>query len=296
LNKWILALFALVFIAAPLKAQPVCVSYFASEAFSTSQCKEALKVFDGVRHPCMATLWGTFGRHGPDGCTAHFLRKFGGRKHTLEIQFENWSGRRRHALKQGELFPTFGVSQYVRKIELKDTLVIARIRARAEAIAKFLSEQASENAEIIVTTGLEDNLSNRAYRIVLAELKKTLPANVLLARNPEGADEKNHSFDGADFAELHTVSAKFNQPGKCIVSLDGQDIDFTNSRREDNRNVRYASLFNQIRRYRARHCYFILWWAAVQGKQSINPRSRSFSFSSKNISLINLLLRRFSHE
>lgn len=307
MNKLLLGLLAAALLALPTGAraeQLVCVSFFASEAFSEAQCKAALKVFDGVKVPCMATLWGTFGRHGPKGCAAKFLRKFGGRRHVLEIHFENWSGRRR-ALREGEIEPHLSVAEYNRRIKLKQLRVMRLIRGRAEAIAKFLATQASEDAEILLTYGLEDNMENVAYRTVSSTIKKTVLETlaqlgrellIYFVRNPMGEHEGTHDLTGADFVELHSVRARFTGERASILNLDGQDLDFTNTRREDDLTVRLSSLPRAIREFWSRGgSYYILWWCGPQGTcnggQRVGPRDRDFRIDNQQIHLSNQLIR-----
>jgi hypothetical protein len=284
--------------AGTASAEPVCVSYYAAEAFTPKQCTAALKVFDGVQFPCMAVLWGTFGTVDNHGCTARFLEKFKDRPHQLEIHFSNESGRRRRRLFDGELLPRLSVAAYNRRLVIGETTVFTAVRKRARSIAHFLAQSANANSDVLISTGLEDDMHNDSWRVVLALLKENIPS-VRFIRNREGETQSGVDFNGAQFVELHSARVPVGPEnlGACIVTNDGETIAFgKKSPGDDRRRLSLSSMDLFIPRNLG-SCLIYLWWCQAQGNcegVSTPPRRRSFVVDSASVRTINRVLRKYN--
>lgn len=296
--RLLISLLALSFVA-KAHAESVCVSYFAAQGFTSKQCNEALRVFNGVERPCMSILWKTFDIPGRSLCAQRFLHKFRDKAHTLQIHFSNESARRTGRLYPYEFAPGLNVARYNRALANQSRAVLKRIHARALSITEFIGDFANSNSTIILSTGLEDNYTNKAYRVLYREVKKTIPSHVLISRNPMGKNEKAFDIADADFIELHGLLPRFISNGAgCIANLDGHRIDFDGSDRRELREgvLELPQVHSWVARYRKRQCLVFLWWPGAQGRgeaRFVEPRRRNFRIYRSDINAMNKIIRSF---
>lgn len=257
------------------------VAYLASSAYSPTQCTVALRAFRGVDRPILATLWGTFGEK--NICVERFLRQNIGRPHALEIHFSNEAGRRNRRLGSGELLREYDVRAYNRA--LTRGTAKRRISGRLADVQRFLSSYANSNSQVFISTGLEDNFTDRAYRAIYQQLKEAFPKYSIVRSPLRNTRLFHHAI------ELHGTRPKFPR-GKCIASLDGIDIDLSGQRGTNDHRISRSEVRSYLGRYR--NCTRLLWWDAQQGisrKRFIKPRSRNFNIRVQDVDAINRLLK-----
>lgn len=276
----------------------MCVSYFAADAFSRDECTKALHVFDKVKVPCMAILWRTFGEPGKGTCTSRFLSKFKSKPHVLEVHFSNEAGRRNKRLGEGEFVRTLSVKQFNSSLIRESKYILEKLRRRALSISDYYLKFGNPNTDLILSTGLEDNYTNKAYRVIVREIKKNIHSNIWLVRNPQGSNEANHDYSGADFIELHGMAPAYKTAsrGRCIANLDGTDIRFENGgeRQYLDGSISMPQLTSFIKRAKKDGCRIFLWWSGPQGIERgkfTYPRSRNFRIFRKDITLVNKIIR-----
>lgn len=275
------------------------MSYFAAQGFDKKQCTEALKVFRGVDRPCMAILWKTFDRPGGN-CAQRFLFENRDKPHTLQIHFDDSTYRRRAEWYPGAVAPEYKTHEYNREVRNRDAYVLGEVRARAVEIMDFIENYGFSTTEIILSTGLEDDYTDKAYRILYEEIKKSIAPNILMARNPNATIERSTDRGDADFIELHGVQPKFREAsrGRCITSTDGYGIEFQNRNRTGSKPgvLSVPEVHRFIRRSRKSGCRVFLWWPAPQGRGSAKftePSSRDFWIYRQDVSAVNKIIRRF---
>lgn len=287
-------IFALFLLLATRAEASVCVSFFAAQAFDKKQCTEALKVYENVQTPCMAILWKTFTLKQNNLCAQTFFNKFNKKPHVLEIHFSNEAGRRNRRLSSYEFLPALSTVKYNSNLERRHRGTLKSIKRNAIEIMDFISINANQNSTVILSTGLEDNFSAQAYRVLIAEIKKNISNKILTVRNPVGKHERDYT--SADFIELHGVQPHIKPESKsrCILNLDGVTIDF-NDRRSDKSRIKISDVPSYIKRGQDHGCIVFLWWKEPQGigAEFLSPRSRNFRIHPKQINLINNLIRRF---
>lgn len=291
------ALLAIVMVTRPAKAQ-TCVSFFAAQAFTDHQCSQALQVFNNVHTPCMAILWKTFTLKQNNLCAQRFLSKYRDKKHILQVHFSNEAGRRNRRLSGYEYAPTLSVHEYNTRAGRRHAGTLRIIQSNAKAIKNFLRKHGNSNSLFLISTGLEDNFTTKAFKNILATIKQVIEPNVhnvRFVRNPVGHHEKY--YIGADFIELHGVRPDIKSKGKCIQNLDGISIKFS-SGEPDSQEILLSSVPSFIQRGISLSCLNILWWKEPQGIKAIfkHPRSRKFLIEPYKINLINNLIRRFENE
>lgn len=246
----------------------------------------------------MSILWKTFDRPKRALCAQRFLNRYMHKPHTLQIHFSDETARRARRTYQGAVAPTKSVNLYNRALERENEGILRRVQLRALEIVDFIYQNANEETEVILSTGLEDTYTNRAYRILHREIKKNIPSEFLTSRNPLGKNENAFDIGGADFIELHSFKPRFTGQAGCIASLDGYRIDFD---RRDSRGlsegvVKLSDVSHFIRRHRARGCHVFLWWPGPQGRgeaKFVEPRRRDFRIYREDVSAINRIIRRF---
>lgn len=291
--KYIFGLIALILVVVNTASAQVCVSFFASQAFTDRQCNDSLQVFNNVHTPCMAILWETFTLEQNNFCAQRFLRRFKNKAHILEIHFSNEAGRRNRRLASYEFAASLSTEQYNRNLERRRRGTVKLIQKNAKEIKHFIDKYSNANSEIFVSTGLEDNFTTKAFKVVLETIKPILQ-NVKYVRNPVGDHEKY--YNGADFIELHGVfpQIKASSFGRCLVNLDGISIQFHDGAVQSG-EIPIQDVPSFIERYQSLGCIPMLWWKEPQGISGAFkfPRSRTFLIEPNKINLINNLLRRF---
>lgn len=239
----------------------------------------------------MAILWKTFTLKENNLCTQEYLRRFEGKPHILEIHFSNEAGRRNRRLAKYEHLPKLSINGYNSGLERRRGRTIRSVTNNAKEIRHFIEKFTNQNTQILVSTGLEDNFSTEAFKVIVKEIRRILQ-NVQIVRNPVGDNERY--FKGADYIELHGVQPHIKSAGRCIQNLDGISIKFSDGK-PDAQEILLSAVPDYIKRGQALSCITVLWWKELQGIEAkfIEPRKRKFLIEAKKINLINNLLRRF---
>lgn len=260
--------------------QVIGVSYFAMQAKSFP-CEEALSVFRGVEVPATAVLWGTFGSERT--CLKKYLKL--GQRRILEIHPTNEAGRRNRRSQIGDLLPGYTVEQLNRALERGSRTVILAFKRRVSRIDSFLKRYADYTTEAILSTGLEDNYTEKAFRRVLGIVKQY---GYAVARSKVGHSRS----DGVDFNEYHGVLT--SAPAPCIFNFDGTDIRTDLGRWGYSNSVSLSRAKELLRK--ARKCRVAFLWEAsaqgIEGERFIKPRERSFRTSRKGRRIFNSIIRR----
>ena len=249
------------------------------------KCRQALRVFRGVKAPALSVLWGTFGKDLT--CYRKFIERHPDA--TVIIYFSNEACRRWGRCKAGELFKDLSVSKYNRRLISRPNRLRRRLNLRLTAIKRAIVGDGPGEARIILSTGLEDNLSCKAVKSLVSILREAWPYEI--SRNPMAFNRPC----GADLLELH--GAKPTAGAADVWSNDGTDLVFgATGFRGYEPHVRAADLLAQIRANRGDETIVLLWIAQTQGLYGTggfsDPRSRVFTFSTWDVLSVNRLLRR----
>jgi hypothetical protein len=297
----LISLLAITLFAVRVEAESVCVSYFAAQGFTSSQVREALKVFRHVKRPCVSVLWNTFDIRGRKTFIKRFLKKFKDKPHVLQIHFDNGSARRSGTAEPYDI--GFGWDSYWYNFALKHefSTAIEPAQARTHKIVDYVSRYGNANTQVIFSRTLEDDYTSKAYQVLARAQDEILPPTFLTSRNPNGKPEYSVDYSRDDLIELHGFKPKWAEASRsrCIASTDGYSIDFDGS---DKRGVSQgvlslSDLRDFIRRHQKRGCYVFVFWPEPQGRgiglQFIEPRRRDFRIHSKDVHIVNKIIRRF---
>lgn len=267
MGLWLLSLF----FQSPIKAEEQ-IKYTGFSAFAAFHpefpCSEFLSISAKASYPATAVLVTTFGYD--TKCVKRYLDRFKNRPHFLEIHTSNETFRRNlYKATKFEIAPTMGVRAYNQAIEKRNPYLLRRVRAKVKWVNKHILPLTNANSYVVLSTGLEDNYSKRAYRIIRDEIKKLWKGD--LVRNPLHIPPNCRDTDGVKYCELHLPESDFGKV-PCIWNNDGNYDD-----------VYYQSEF--FTRYSS--CTVRLAWSGrAQGiftNQFVEPRRRTFEISRRDI-------------
>lgn len=277
-----------------VEAQEVCVSFFGMPGFSKAQCASALKVFDGVKHPCLVTLWGTFGES--TKCLKRFLAI--DKPKTLEIHATNETcrGRSGRVCVEGEVNSAFDFPDYSAILETGNEDVLAEIEKRTQKIRHFIESNNDGKTKFLVSTGLEDNFTRKAFKQVFPIYKQNLSSVASIVRNPM-ANYETFILD-SDYFEFHGVlsdKVAKRYKGRCVFNYDGVTLEFPSETLPRQRSsVSRSDVLSDIRRARKYNCISAIWWGRPQGSylpRFVKPRSRNLIVSRSDIRIVNAILK-----
>lgn len=238
--------------------------------------QEALHVFDGVKRPALAFVWGTFGDK-QDGLKEWF-RQVKDRPHLLEIHMMNQVCVRNGNCGVGEIWPGLSVRQFNNKLKTNDPELMDRIRTRVQEIKTFVDSQKNENSHLVLSLGLEDNFNKQAATNLERAVEEIWPYEI--ARNPVAQKGVDQSLSGADALELHTPNPKFGKGVQGIANLDGTDIDFSNREPTLSTSISPDKVRSFLSRNKGKSLAVFLWSALHQGLKKTSasappPRKRN---------------------
>lgn len=269
-------------------AQERGVALFAimSERFP---CEQGLKFFEpGADITALSILWGTFGDN--QRCVTEWATKMAksGRKHTLQIHLSNETCRRAKNRKcsEAELSSDMSVSKYNRALESLDPAAIGALEGRLKEIRAFADRIKTPSMELVLSTGLEDNFSLAAYKVVLERVRATWP--YVVVRNPVEFNRQRDQLS-ADLYELHGPKPPFLEGQKCIANLDGVDIVFPHRRSPTSERVSWKDTIGYLQRYRERCRITFLWsapWQGLHSDQFPPTEQRKFVVSDEDVAAI----------
>ena len=290
-NKLILFFLLLLKTNVPVEAQVVGVGYYAIQN-KTFPCERAMEVFSGVKRPALMFLWSTFGDS--TACVEKFA-KMNNRNKQIYIHFSNECCRRNGTCKKGELLRTTNVKDLNKLLEKKEKKTLKEYQKRMEEILLFIDKVMiyAPNTTWFISTGLEDNYSTNAAKVVLNNLKKFKKksknaSKITLYVNPL------NSKCIIDRCEIHRKDLGYNNhwlfipDGYCVKPFDACNYNVFTEKEQNNRLNAQISHKNK---------YFV-WWQEQQGRygevptKAKDPRKRTIKISDKQIKEANKLLKK----
>lgn len=229
-------------------------------------CDAFISSVRSAKYPAMAVLWKTFGDD--MSCVSKFTDAFKDRPHLLEIHFSNETCRRSKCEKE-ELFPSWSVREMNAALERDDKALGDAVNSRMLDIYAAAESVRKPTTRLVVSTGLEDNYTNRAFDRMFQWVSSVWLDEVV--RSPVNYGE---TYKGrADLMEKHSPNPNFAHQN-CIASEDGLY----------NRSTLSTRMYFQDNS----HCLATLWWRpAHQGRADgvalTPPKTRKFIFSEQDV-------------
>ena len=182
-----------------------------------------------LKRVCTATLWGTWGE--PLSFIGQFIEWAGNRHQLVVIHCSNECARRTgRAGKQ--IAPDLGVAAYDKALRKGDAAVLKLVEKRFARVAAQVLPLVHINTKIVLSVGLEDNLSDEAAAVLMTHATFALPNSTWkIARSRMGGQHKVAS----EWTECH---GRNYQPGCELWNFDGvhvgahdevEDIGFDNT-------------------------------------------------------------------
>ena len=179
-----------------------------------------LDVFKGVKQPCTALLYTSFGKK--KRTLKKWLELVKLRDSVLEIHFSNEAGRRNNNLQRGEFLRRLSVGKYNYKLEHKNKRLLKKIRKRTRKLKKLIDKvmPCESKTRVIISTGLESQFTHKAHKVLVSTIKKEWPG-VLLVHNPVNDASV---FYGADLKEVHGIGDSYSNAKQTIINMDGISV------------------------------------------------------------------------
>ncbi len=258
----------------------------------TFPCKKSLQVFNGVKKPALMFLWGTFGNDLT--CVEKFI-KMNKKNKKVYIHFSNECCRRNKTCKKGELLKNLSVNDLNKRLEKKDKSILKKYENRMDKILLFIDKMQKENPNTTwyISTGLEDNYTLKAKKIVYNQLRKFKKKSensgkIKIYVNPLNSECIINK------CEIHNKNLGRNNhwvflpDGYCVKPFDACNYNvFTAS--EQKKKIK--------KQLKNKNSYFV-WWSEQQGRYgepaslAKPPRKRVIKISTKQIKEANKLLKK----
>lgn len=233
-----------------------------------------LATSDFAPQPALAVLWGTFGDSTPESTARfkQFTERYKNKPHLIEIHPINNTAIRNKKQFEGEPFPQFDISRFNKALEANDPATLATVTQRIQEIRSVIEEVRNENTYLVMTSGLEDDYTAKAFQNIYNEMIKTWPYFLIRSGSAYGSFPR----------EAH---------GKDATA--GGSVVFVN---EDG----YISSLSQSKKFVERNKSAIctlLWRPAHQGRSPVtnnfpagSPRDRTFTWTAEDVVSLGLLL------
>jgi hypothetical protein len=225
-------------------------------------CSNFINISKSYSKPAMSVLLSTFGTN--TDCIKRFLSAHADKPHLLQVHLTNETCRRaKGRCTQDEIKPTWGADKYNKELERGNRELKTAIQNRVRFVERNIIPLTNSKTTLMLTTGLEDNFSDKAYLNVQLWIKQAGYRGYLV-RNPL-ADFCSRTR-GAHLCELHSVFSYWAGV-PCVFNIDGNNL----SPREQ---------LEQLRKFR--FCHALFFWEPVSqgrefGQPFTPPKSRSFN-------------------
>jgi len=240
-------------------------------------CDAYLNTVGAARYPAMSVIWDS--SFGSDKlCIKRFLDANAQRPHMLQIHIWNAVAWRNRSGEPGDFFPTLTSKEVNALLEHGNQIFLQAVADRLVDIQTFIVQHGNENTQVMLSTGLEDNYSAKAYDLLSSFIRPRW--NYLMNRNPEGS---SRHVGISNFGELHGSRAVCR--GRDLVANeDGATQSLKSSTKWMAKN---GSCFARF-----------IWRNAHQGRtksgKAVYPRrSRHFEITDRDVRELAALLSRY---
>jgi hypothetical protein len=218
--------------------------------------------------------------------------------HLTQIHFSNEVGRRNSNHDGLDFLPEYYVSGYNKVLEEMPKFIEEKIRERAREIVALI-DPFKNTGSFILSTGLEDNYSIKAWQNIYRILSEEWPYEIARSTLPRYLVRQIDEIPAEVYVEYHGYRSKFAFPHRCIANGDGQDVNFLEDTGVEFEHAKPASM-SQVRRWysaaSAKDCITFLWtgkWQGIHhGKKLGKPLQRRFRFDASDMAPVRKLLKR----
>ena len=258
-------------------------------------CKAFKKSTKSLSELHIAFLYNTFGND--FSCLKDLLNDE--RLKTLEIHLINEPGHRNNRLGKYEFLRKVGsVRKYDKLMRNNNQRLKVKYTNYTKKLRNFLSDNLKNHTELIISPGLESNLSSKGAKNLINWTRELFP-DTRIVWNPVVPHPKKRSSTKADFIEGHNFSPRINEP--CIYNLDGTDVSYPNRpalgelqhKEGESKNwVQSGRPLRQLLETYANVCEIVFVWTAesngldYKSKRFVDPRRRNHKIPLKMYKII----------
>lgn len=229
-------------------------------------------------------LYNTFGND--FSCLTRLLHD--PRLETLQIHLINEPGHRNKRLGNYEFLYNLGnVAQYDRLVKTKSPRVREKLISYVEPIVSVLNSHLQPHTSLLISPGLESNLSDRSGKVLVSWTRQLFP-NARIVWNPLVPVEGRREKARGDLIEGHGQNPDIDAP--CLFNLDGTDVSYPERLAIGEKEHKESSTKNWVQSGRplfqlletfANRCEIAYVWAAesngidATSPTFIDPRKRN---------------------
>ena len=174
-------------------------------------CSRFLNISKSYSKPAMTVLLSTFGRN--TECIKRFLNQNINKPHLLQIHLTNETCRRaKGRCTRDEIKPLWGVDKYNQELSRGNKELKKAIQNRVRFVERNIIPLTNSRTTLMLTTGLEDNFSEKAYLNVQLWIKQAGYRGYLV-RNP--LEDYCFGNRGSHLCELHSVFSFWSGTSVC---------------------------------------------------------------------------------
>lgn len=225
---------------------------------------------DAAPNPALTVLWGTFADATPANTAIfhRFTARYANKPHLIEIHPINNTAIRNKKQYEGEPFPQFDINKLNKALENKDSHTMLTVAARIQEIRIVMEACRNPNTFLMLSTGLEDNYTTKAFKNIYAEIVKHWPYFIVRSGSPFGATEAHGT-------------AKLGG-SVCVVNVDGKVLSYKETAKWMQANKPAAQRMNFSARFP--------WYPQHQGRDPRtnafppgSPRNRTFTYTAQDV-------------
>jgi hypothetical protein len=235
----------------------------------------------------IAFLYNTFGNN--FSCLQTLLGD--ARLKTLQIHLINEPGHRNRRLGSYEfLFSVRTPAEYNSLIANQNADLKRRFGAYVAPLKSFLDANLKSHTELIISPGLESNLSDSSGRILISWTREIFQ-NARIVWNPLRKNSTSLASSTGDFLEGHGLFPTLTEP--CIFNLDGADVSYPDrpalgeqghTESQTKNWIQSGPPVFQLYEEMANTCEVAFFWAAESNgldyrRGFVDPRARQNSIS-----------------
>jgi hypothetical protein len=211
---------------------------------------------------------------------------------SLQIHLINEPGHRNSRLGSYEFLYSISTPKLYNSLILQENVELKnKFIEYVKPIQNFIDTQVSASTEVIISPGLESNLTSSAGKIIVNWTRELFP-NRRISFNQYPNNSLAQLQTNSDFVESHGLFPKLTSP--CIFNLDGADVSFPNRMALGEKSYREGQVKNwiqsgsplfQLYEQYANLCEYVFIWTAESNGLAdgafVDPRQRNNNISTR---------------
>lgn len=173
---------------------------------------------DGIGSIRLSFLYNTFGQE--TSCLKRYISD--PRLKLLQVHLVNEVCQRNGRCGKYEFLHGMSVNEYRKKLQSSDPRTLNRLVEYSRPIAEFLNSNLRADTRLLVSVGLESNVSSAEAANAINALRPLFPRGEFV-HNPAGINPRKGSVPNTYYEE-HGSKVRLRVP--CVANLDGEHLEF----------------------------------------------------------------------